>query len=135
MNRLPFGIGDFLATFKGDTPGHPFRGNQFEGGSGSGESSHDVEGAIEKIAQHNQRQNELEQFNKTHVKPNDKVSTWVHTSAMARQSGKPKVKVTGRVTSIDTNDKNEQIARIEFEHGGKTGSAWINTAQDKWQKE
>lgn len=40
-NRLPFGIGDFLielkeATFKGDSPGHPFRGNQFEGGSGAG---------------------------------------------------------------------------------------------------
>lgn len=38
MNR-PFGIGDFVASFKGDTPGHPFRGNQYEGGSGEGGSS------------------------------------------------------------------------------------------------
>lgn len=34
MNHSPFGIGDFIASFKGDTPGHPFRGNQWEGGSG-----------------------------------------------------------------------------------------------------
>lgn len=32
--NMPLGIGDFIASFKGDTPGHPFRGNQFEGGSG-----------------------------------------------------------------------------------------------------
>lgn len=41
MNRLPFGIGDFLVelkeigtSVKGDDPGHPFRGNQY-GASGS----------------------------------------------------------------------------------------------------
>lgn len=43
MNRLPFGIGDFVASFKGDTPGHPFRGNQFEGGSGDGQNENDTE--------------------------------------------------------------------------------------------
>lgn len=36
MNRPP-GIGDFVASFKGDSPGHPFRGNQYEGGSGDDE--------------------------------------------------------------------------------------------------
>lgn len=39
MNRLPFGIGDFVATFKGDYEGHPFRGNQWEGGGSSGAES------------------------------------------------------------------------------------------------
>lgn len=48
MNRLPFGIGDFLielkeaqTTVKGDTPGHEFHGNQYSdgGGSSGGESS------------------------------------------------------------------------------------------------
>jgi hypothetical protein len=34
-----FGIGDYVATLKGDSPGHPFRGNQYEGGAGGGESS------------------------------------------------------------------------------------------------
>lgn len=33
MNRLPFGIGDFVASFKGEAEGHPFRGNQYDQGS------------------------------------------------------------------------------------------------------
>lgn len=33
MNK-PLGIGDFISSFKGDTPGHPFRGNQWSSGSG-----------------------------------------------------------------------------------------------------
>lgn len=33
MNR-PLGIGDFIASFKGDSPGHPFRGNQWTGVGG-----------------------------------------------------------------------------------------------------
>lgn len=44
MNRLPFGIGDFVtqlkeATFKGDFEGHPFRGNQYDGGESGDISS------------------------------------------------------------------------------------------------
>lgn len=34
MNKPP-GIGDFVASLKGDAPGHPFRGNQWGGGKGS----------------------------------------------------------------------------------------------------
>lgn len=36
MNRLPFGIGDFIVSLKGESEGHPFRGNQYSGSSGSG---------------------------------------------------------------------------------------------------
>lgn len=54
MNR-PFGIGDFLlelkeASFKGDTPGHPFRGNQFSGGSGNARAEFENHPAIVKRA-------------------------------------------------------------------------------------
>lgn len=55
MNR-PLGIGDFLielkeASFKGDTPGHPFRGNQYDGGAGVGESNNHLvaSGELEKL--------------------------------------------------------------------------------------
>lgn len=30
-----YGIGDFIASFKGDSPGHPFRGNQYGEGGGA----------------------------------------------------------------------------------------------------
>lgn len=43
MSRLIFGIGDFISqlkeiALKGDEPGHPFRGNQYEGGVGARQS-------------------------------------------------------------------------------------------------
>lgn len=38
MTRLSFGIGDFVASLKGEAEGHPFRGNQY-GGSGAGGES------------------------------------------------------------------------------------------------
>jgi hypothetical protein len=33
-----YSIDDFISSFKGDKPGHEFRGNQYDGSSGSGPS-------------------------------------------------------------------------------------------------
>lgn len=45
-----YGIGDFVASFKGESEGHPFRGNQYGQGGTSSESSGEDRAVFEKVS-------------------------------------------------------------------------------------
>lgn len=106
MNRLPFGIGDFVVSLKGESAGHPFRGNQYGEGSGGGDSfsSGNVSG-------------EHYTSGKVPKKIKDEIGTW---EGARRDVGIGAVTQRGDGAVIVGRDGKEIVSAIAFRTAGST---------------
>lgn len=90
MNRLPFGIGDFVASLKGESAGHPFRGNQFSsGGSARAEFEKHPEIVKRAITQGVTDIGQLSSEEKKHLNEHVKKGTLIKTEDTRFPKSKP----------------------------------------------